>query len=143
MKLVALDDADTDLLGETRRLLQKRHSEISGVSAGLSTSSGSRFFGLCVDAKTATVGICAEYSAIGAMVTAGERKIETIVAVNRRTRTEYGVLPPCGKCRDFIRAFGDPHVILQVGRHIGDAKKVRLSELVPAPWNEAPPSGSR
>ncbi len=136
LKLVDLDEGDRALLEKTRRVLREKGTEISGVSAGLVTSKGNEFFGLCIDARTATVGICAEYSAIGAMVTNGEKEIETIVAVNHRTETRFGILPPCGKCRDFIRAFGDPYVILQHGRRAGDAKKVKLSELVPAPWNE-------
>jgi cytidine deaminase len=136
MKLSDLDDSDRELLKKTRGLLRKRVSEISGVSAGLLTSGGSEFFGLCVDAKTSTVGMCAEYSAVGAMVTSGESRIKTIVAVTRKSPTRYGVLPPCGKCRDFIRGFGNPYVILQTGKSLEDLKKVRLSELVPNPWED-------
>ena len=134
MKLVDLDAEDRELLKKARTLLQKRHSDISGVSAGLRTARGSEFFGLCLDAKTSTVGMCAEYSAIGAMVTSGENLIKTIVAVTCRTKPRYSVLPPCGKCRDLIRAFGDPYVILQVGKRLEDSRKARLSDLVPFPW---------
>jgi cytidine deaminase len=138
MKLVELDVTDRTLVENARLLLRRHYSEISGVSAGLRTSRGTEFFGLCVDAKTATVGICAEYSAIGSMLTNGEKRIQTIVAVTRRSRSSYAILPPCGKCRDFIRAFGNPYVILQVGKGIGESKKVRLAELVPTPWDRGP-----
>lgn len=137
MNLRALDEEDRTLLAKTRWLLEKRHSDMSGVSAGLRTSEGSEFFGLCIDAKTSTVGMCAEFSAIGTMVTRGESKINTIVAVSWRGRDACEVIPPCGKCRDLIRGFGDPFVILQVGRRLGDSRKVRLSELVPYPWDVA------
>jgi cytidine deaminase len=72
------------------------------------------------------------------MVSSGERKVKTIVAVTDKGRNRYAILPPCGKCRDFVRAFGDPYVILQVGESLRDSKKVKLSELIPFPWNETP-----
>jgi cytidine deaminase len=135
MKLVELDESDKVLVEKARLLLKKRFSDISGVSAGLRTTKGTEFFGLCVDAKTATVGMCAEYSAIGAMLTNGERKIQTIVAITRKAKTSYAVLPPCGKCRDFIRSFGNPYVVLPVGERLVESKKVRLSELASFPWD--------
>ncbi|MCU9602113.1 hypothetical protein OEV75_13000 [Caldibacillus kokeshiiformis] len=45
-----------------------------------------------------SIGFCAEHSAITAMVTAGERKIAKIVAVYE----DGSILPPCGRCREFI-----------------------------------------
>jgi len=140
MDLVDLDENDRAIVKKARLFLKTHFSEISGVSAGLRTTTGKEFFGVCIDAKTTTVGICAEYSAIGTMVSSGEKKIKTLVAVTRKNRDRYAILPPCGKCRDFARAFGNPFVILQVGRDINDSKKVRLSELVPFPWNEIPDS---
>ncbi|MGD0146335.1 MAG: hypothetical protein ABSB53_05720 [Nitrososphaerales archaeon] len=138
MRLIELDESDKSLVEKTRLHLKKRSSEISGVAAGLRTSRGTEFFGLCIDLETAPLGACAEYSAIGTMVSSGERKVKTIVAVTDKGRNRYAILPPCGKCRDFVRAFGDPYVILQVGESLRDSKKVKLSELIPFPWNETP-----
>ena len=138
MPLTKLDKEDRDLVEKTRRLLERRASEISGVSAGLMTARGTEYFGLCIDLKTATLGMCAEFSAIGTMVTGGERKIRTIVAVTDKGSGRFAILPPCGKCRDFIRGFGNPYVIIQVGRDISDSRKVRLSELIPFPWEKDP-----
>ncbi|MGP8125873.1 MAG: cytidine deaminase family protein [Nitrososphaerales archaeon] len=138
MRLVELDKSDKSLVEKIRLHLKRHASKISGVAAGLRTSKGKEFFGLCIDLETATTSACAEYSAIGTMVSTGERKIRTIVAITSKGKSGYAILPPCGKCRDFAGAFGDPYVILQVGKSIGESKKVRLSELVPFPWNEAP-----
>jgi len=63
------------------------------------------------------------------MVTEGGTKIEAIVAVCLHD-DGWSVLPPCGKCRQFISEFGNPYVIVEVG---GELKKVRLSELYPLP----------
>jgi len=133
LNLRDLDDDDRALVQKAKLFLKKHRSEMSGVSAALRTASGKEFFGLCIDAKTATVGVCAEFSAIGTMLSAGEKRVGTVVAVAYKGRGKYLILPPCGKCRDFIRAFGDPFVILQVGE---ESKKVRLSELIPFPWDE-------
>ena len=136
MELLKLNEDDRDLVERTMLLIKKRHSNITGVSAGLRTSRGSEFYGLCVDAKTSTVGMCAEFAAIGSMVTNGEGRIKTMVAISYKGKGRYRILPPCGKCRDLAREFGDPYVILQKGKNFREPRKVRLSELVPAPWNE-------
>jgi cytidine deaminase len=101
---------------------------VGDVGAALATSNGNIFTGVCIDA--AATGICAEHSAIAAMVTAGEYKISKIVAVwnDEKDDSSY-VLPPCGKCREIIRQIDnsnlDTTVILQ--KH----KIVRLRELLP------------
>ncbi|MBI3860120.1 MAG: hypothetical protein HY296_07830 [Thaumarchaeota archaeon] len=136
MKLADLDENDKALVEEARLFLEKRHSKNSGVSAGLRTATGKEFFGLNIDPGTATVGVCAEYSAIATMHSSGERRIRTLVAIAHNDKGRYTILPPCGKCRDFARAFGNPFVVLQVGRSIGESKKVRLLELIPFPWDK-------
>ena len=52
------------------------------VGSVLTTPSGSLYRGVCIDTGSGT-GFCAEHSAIAAMVTAGEYRIERIVAVWR------------------------------------------------------------
>jgi cytidine deaminase len=131
----ALAPSDKDLLKRTVALLRERRSEVSGVSAGLRTSTGREFYGLSIDPRPATVGICAEYSAIGAMVTSGEKRIDTIVAVTIGEGGKQTVLPPCGKCRDFIRGFGDPFVIVPGSGSEPRPRRTVLSELVPLPWD--------
>jgi cytidine deaminase len=63
------------------------------------------------------------------MVTAGEYRIATIVAVWRDEQGVLFVLPPCGRCREFIRQVDrsnlDTEVIL--GRHDSAA----LRDLLP------------
>lgn len=138
MRLIELDESDKSLVEKTRLHLKKHASEISGVAAGLRTSKGTEFFGLCIDLETTPIGACAEYSVIGTMISSGERRVRTIVAITDKGKNGYAILPPCGKCRDFVRAFGNPYVILQVGKSMRESKKVKLSELVPFPWKESP-----
>jgi cytidine deaminase len=61
------------------------------------------------------------------MVSSGEKEIETIVAVSM-TKNRYHVLPPCGKCRELMREFGGPYVIVEIGRTL---RKLKLPQLIP------------
>ncbi len=73
------------------------------VGSTLETSAGNRYSGVCIDTGSGT-GFCAEHAAIAAMVTAGEYQIAKIVAVWRSPEgAALHVLPPCGRCREFIR----------------------------------------
>jgi len=89
------------------------------VGSVLMTPSGSLYRGVCIDTGSGT-GFCAEHSAIAAMVTAGEYRIERIVAVWRDDSARLYVLPPCGRCREFIRQVDpanlDTEVILDLNR---------------------------
>ena len=98
------------------------------VGAALVTSKGTVFVGVCAD--TVSWGLSAERSAIAAMITAGEYKIDKIVAVWKDPKTEkLFVLPPCGVCRDIIRQVdsGNLHTEVILGRE----KSEKLSSLIP------------
>ena len=129
MKLLDLTKSDLELVGKAKRLIQKRKSKRSSVASVLRTTSGRVFQGVNIEIEcSAPCSICAEYATIGTMISEGEKEIETIVAVSHKNGGY--VLPPCGKCRQFISEFGDPYVIVQLK---GALKKVRLSELYPLP----------
>lgn len=129
MQFVNLTKQDLELVEKTKQLIKKRTSRRSTVAACLRTMSNQIFCGVNISIEgSEPCSICAEYAAIGTMVCAGEEEIKTIVAVSGKH--DYSILPPCGKCRQFISEFGNPHVIVQVD---GEVKKVKLSELYPLP----------
>jgi cytidine deaminase len=129
MRFFDLEKPDLELVEKAKDLIAKRKSKWSSVASVLRTRSGRIFEGVNIEIEcSAPCSICAEYAAIGTMVTEGEHKIETIVACSYKNGGY--VLPPCGKCRQFICEFGNPHVIVQVGQKL---KKVKLSELYPLP----------
>jgi homotetrameric cytidine deaminase len=129
MQFLNLTKQDLELVEKAKDLIRKRKSKRSTVAAALKTKSNRIFHGVNVEIGcSAPCSICAEYAAIGTMVSEGEDEIETIVAVS--CKNNYSVLPPCGKCRQFIREFGDPYVIVPAD---GRLKKVKLSELYPLP----------
>lgn len=130
MESADLTSQDFELVEMAENLIRKRKSRLSGVAAVLRTRNGKVFWGVNIEIEaSAPCSICAEYAAIGTMVTEGEMEIETIVAVSLHD-DGYSVLPPCGKCRQFISEFGNPYVVVEVK---GKLKKVRLSELYPMP----------
>ena len=99
------------------------------VAAALVTDRGTGFCGVCIDTGSGT-GFCAEHAAIAAMVTAGEYRIARIVAVWRDDREgEMHVVPPCGRCREFIRQIDEANLATEVV--LGTTKVVTLQELLP------------
>jgi cytidine deaminase len=103
------------------------------VASALITATGNRFSGVCIDTGSGT-GFCAEHSAIAAMVTAGEYQIAKIVAVWRDGNGLLYVLPPCGRCREFIRQVDPANLDTEV--ILGSDQSASLRELLPA--NEWP-----
>ncbi len=116
-----LTPADKALISKAQKLIQKRQSEITAVGCALETTSGQIFTGVNFESlHSSPCSTCAEYTAIGQMHTKAEHKIASIVAV----MANGTILPPCGRCREMIRQFGDAWVILPKG-------KMRISELIP------------
>lgn len=74
-----------------------KSSSAGEVASALITDKGNVYTGVCIDTPC-SMGFCAEHAAIAAMVTAGENRIEKIVAVYK----DGGIMPPCGRCREFI-----------------------------------------
>ena len=113
---------------------------LGDVAATLVTESGQRFSGVCIDTGSGT-GFCAEHAAIAAMVTAGQYRITAIVAVWRDDEDRLYVLPPCGRCREFIRQI-DPANLDTVVVLSGKRTAV-LRDLLPShDWPEPEPRGT-
>jgi cytidine deaminase len=79
------------------------------VACALRTDQGNVLLGVCIDTGSGT-GFCAEHSAIAAMVTAGETRIDRIVAVWNDADGTTLVLPPCGRCREFMRQVNEDNL---------------------------------
>jgi cytidine deaminase len=98
------------------------------VGSALVTEEGNLYRGVCIDTASGT-GFCAEHSAIAAMVTAGEYKIEKIVAVWKDEGDTTYVLPPCGRCREFIRQIDGRNLDTEVV--LGKDEASKLKDLLP------------
>lgn len=102
--------------------------EVGGVAAALVTDKGNVYRGICID-TACSMGFCAEHAAIAAMLTAGEDKVAQIVAVN----WDKTVLPPCGRCREFLLQLGNPETQVLVAENTA----VPVKELLPYSWQDA------
>ena len=121
---------DDDLISKARSVLNPRrlsqHVEVGGVGCALVTAKGNVYVGVCIDTACG-MGFCAEHAAVASMITAGENKIITIVGVN----SDGKIIPPCGRCREFIYQINDDNGETRV---ILRNKVATLSLLLPEHW---------
>ncbi len=105
-----------------------RNGKAGYVASALLTENDNVFTGVAIDVAC-SIGFCAEHSAIAAMVTVGETRIKEIIAVHRDGR----VLPPCGRCREFIVQINNRNYECNV--HVSGDRIVPLSALLPERWD--------
>jgi cytidine deaminase len=103
---------------------------VGDVGCALLTEKGNLHVGVCIDAGGG-MGFCAEHSAIASMVTDGEQGIRKIVAV----LGDGTILPPCGRCREFMRQI-DGRNMDRTEVLLGKDEAVKLRDLLPYPWDE-------
>ena len=117
------------LIEKAQEVLNSRQltndSGAGSVAAALLTENGNVYCGVCIDVISG-IGFCAEHAAIAAMITAGENKIQKIVAIG-----EDGIMPPCGRCREFIKQvhYDNMNTLVMVS----DETVVAIKDLLPHP----------
>jgi cytidine deaminase len=103
---------------------------VGDVGCALLTGKGNLHLGVCIDAGGG-IGFCAEHSAIASMITYGEQSIARIVAV----LSDGTVIPPCGRCREFMHQI-DANNLEHTEVLLGRDRVVLLRDLLPHPWDE-------
>lgn len=140
-----IDDANlvagsySDLLLDGRALLLEaarnamRHAHVPyshfPVGAALRGAGGGIHAGANVENAAYPQSQCAEASAIGAMVAAGETRITAIAVVAQNV----DVCPPCGGCRQRLSEFATADTPV----HLGDDTTTTLGELLPLSFGVA------
>jgi len=123
-----------ELYENAKRVLNPRRLsesvEVGGVGSALLTDKGNVYLGVCIDTAS-SMGFCAEHAAAAAMVTAGENVIKKMVAVS----WDGAVLPPCGRCREFITQLADENFETEV--LVREDVVARLGDLLPYNWRDA------
>ena len=120
-----------ELIAAAETVLGKRAlgngNDCGSVASALRTPDGKVYTGICIDTACG-MGFCAEHAAIAAMLTAGESgQISQIVAINER-----GVIPPCGRCREFLVQVSEANLATEV--MVSENEVVTLAELLPYRW---------
>lgn len=126
-----LDKQDKMLIEKAKEIIIKSKPvnliDTGGIGVALITSKGNIFQGVPLGFYCG-IGSCAEYQAIGNMISNGEKEIKKIVAI-----TDDGeIVPPCGKCREMIHQACKKNWNTEV--IISSTKKVKLKDLLPHSW---------
>ncbi len=96
------------------------------VGAAVRGASGAIYAGANVENVAYPQGQCAEASALGALVTAGETSITAVAVVAERLE----ICPPCGGCRQRLSEFGDASTPVYLG-----PTATTLGELLPGAFD--------
>jgi cytidine deaminase len=117
------------MLGLAREALDHAHAPYSRfrVGACVRAEGGRLYAGSNVENASYPVGQCAEASAIGAMVTAGDRAIAEVVLVTERAEP----CSPCGRCRQQLAEFARATTPIHLCGPEGLRQTITLGELLP------------
>ena len=131
---MGLSGTDYELIQRAKQTAQRLHvRDLHEVAASLRTTSGTVFSGIHIEASVGFADVCGEVAAICNMVSAGEREIDTIVAIHFDGDGTYTLLSPCGRCRELISDFSmDAKVI--VGS-LEQPELLSISDLLPRKTN--------
>jgi len=118
------------LFNAARAAMENAHAPYSfyRVGAAVRGASGRVYAGTNVENASFPEGWCAETSAIAAMVTAGETRIEEVCVLS----TGEPPATPCGGCRQRLAEFAGPDTEVHVGGPRGIVKSWRMDALLPA-----------
>jgi len=128
-----LDDKTIRLLiEEAKKVLPHSYAPYSGVhvAAAVLTERGNIYRGVNVENSSYGLTICAERSAISAMVTAGERRPVAIAIVTDMDEP----IPPCGACRQVLAEFNSEVEVVMHSVKTGKTVVANLRDLFPSPF---------
>ncbi len=122
-----LTDKDRELIQAASDIIRKNYDNKNWwhtVGAAVRAKSGKIYVG--VNCDSVSHGSCAEYIAIGAAITAGEREFDSIVAVLGGEHEK--ILPPCGNCRQMMYCYDKNINVI-----VNDKTKENILELLKYP----------
>jgi homotetrameric cytidine deaminase len=128
-------DEPQALLAAADTVMRTAHAPYSQfkVGAALRTPSGAVHVGANVENVAYPQGQCAEASAIGALIAAGEREISAVAVVAEK----LDVCPPCGGCRQRLSEFASADTPVYLGRPGGPLHATTIGELLPLAFEES------
>jgi homotetrameric cytidine deaminase len=134
-------DGSEALLRAADAVMRRAHVPYSRfpVGAALRAASGAIYTGANVENAAYPQSQCAEASAIGALVAAGETAITAVAVVAERVEH----CPPCGGCRQRLSEFAAAEVPVHLGRPGAPPHTVSIGELLPGAFGPADLEGPR
>jgi homotetrameric cytidine deaminase len=134
---MADDDSAEELLRAAAAVMRTAHVPYSRfpVGAALRGADGSVYAGSNVENAAYPQGQCAEASAIGALIAAGQKEITEVAVVAELV----DFCPPCGGCRQRLAEFAQPDTPVHLGRPGGPRQTTTVGELLPLAFEFEPP----
>ena len=120
---------DADLFAAAEAIRARAYAPYSrfSVGAAILADDGRIYVGCNIENAAYPIGNCAEASAIAAMIAGGARRIRRIYV----TGPGRAPVTPCGGCRQRIREFADPDVVVISHGVEGDALRQSVAEILP------------
>lgn len=100
------------MLFRAREVLKNSYSPYSNfpVSCVIRTKSNQLFAGVNMENASFPQGLCAEGTALGQMISTGEREIAEILVCSQSNTLCF----PCGGCRQLLSEFSDENTVVHI-----------------------------
>jgi cytidine deaminase len=133
----AAADPAEELLRAADAVMRTAHVPYSQFPVGAALRGADRrvYVGSNVENAAYPQGQCAETSAIGVLVAAGQTEITEVAVVAERAE----ICPPCGGCRQRLAEFAKPDTPVHLGRPGGARRTTTVGELLPLAFEFEPP----
>ncbi|WP_414827607.1 cytidine deaminase [Alteromonas sp. H39] len=127
----------TTLIEKATEAQANAHAPYSGfqVGAAVLSSSGNIYAGCNVENAAYPLGQCAEATAIGIMVAAGEKALDSVVIMSPNDEFCF----PCGGCRQKIAEFAADAVPVIMATQSGESFATTVGELLPHAFRYSQP----
>lgn len=118
-----------DLIAAAREAMGRAYAPYSGfaVGAAVRADNGRIYSGCNVENAAYPEGLCAEASAIAAMVNAGAQRLSEVCVMGKGD----ALVTPCGGCRQKIREFAVGSTAIHICGPDGIRMTTSLDELLP------------
>lgn len=135
-----LDVSDFELIKAANAEFQKgAPKNWHGVAAAIRLADGEIVTARVLEAENPALTICAEPIVIGkALEAISTRPIFCIVAVREREMTDHKVIPPCGRCREFITDYAPEASVIVYDEAAKKLVKVGAGDLLPFKYKSMP-----
>ncbi|MDD9900266.1 MAG: cytidine deaminase [Alphaproteobacteria bacterium] len=142
MKRLSLTDQDKDLVAAAikaskvavRQLWDEKSHAL--VTAAVRLDNGDIITARNITADVGSLSQCAEPSAILEANLQTDRSITAIVAVYHDPGHEPKVIPPCGRCREFITDYARNAFVIIREPNTDDIFKVKADDLLPYKYGD-------
>ncbi len=120
------------LIGEAAKVIGNSYAPYSNihVASAVLGGNGKIYLGVNVENSSYGLTICAERSAISAMITDGERRPVALAIVSDQDEP----IPPCGACRQVIAEFNPETWIIMYSLKTRRKIIANLRDLFPNPF---------